>query len=260
MRGCRKNGSAIVGWKNGNIPEHNEAEDMEMRNGKTVRKMKNNLAALCACAVAFLCFAAHGAAEAQPETPSVQEAIAAYAEVLLGRQPYVQTGDGAGETAFSAQPAVWYGYELGGAYTVSRFCVTDLDADGLPEIILDLPDREGYTFGYELLRYEAGTVYGFAFTLRSMQDITLGGDIETSGGAGDNGWYTLRFAADQAEYVETCRMQSTNGYEQYFIGDAEVTQEQYLAFTDRIEAEARPVWLAFTEENIQYVAAQFQVK
>lgn len=227
---------------------------------KSMRISFNRLIALCGCISLLLCGTSALAEEAEPTAAAAvtaQEAMAAYEAVLLDDQPYVQTGDGVGETAFSAQPVLWYGYELGGAYTFSRFCVTDLDADGLPEIILDLPDAEGYTFGYELLRYEAGTVYGFAFGLRGMEEITREGDIATSDGAADNGWYTLRFAADRFEYVETCRMQSTGDTEQYFIGDDEVTREEYLAYDEQIRAKARPVWLEFAENNVRFVAAQF---
>lgn len=231
-----------------------------MNTTKQNRTLLNRLAAFCVCAGLLLCAApalAEGTEPTAAPAVTAQEAMAAYAAVLLDNQPYVQTGDGAGETTFSAQPASWYGYELGGAYTFSRFCVTDLDADGLPEIILDLPDTEGSTFGYELLRCEAGTVYGFAFGLRSMEEITREGDIATSSGAFDNGWYTLRFSADQVEYVETCRMQSTGGTVQYFIGEDEVTRDTYLTYINQLEEKEQPMWLEFTEENVRYVVSQF---
>lgn len=229
-----------------------------MNKTQAERNIKSRLAAFCLCAGLLLCVTVQGMAEQQPEAAaSVQDAMTAYEAVLLEQQPYLQAGaDGAGESVFSAQPDVWYGYELDGRYTVSRFCVTDLDADGLPEVILDLSDAEGYPFGYELLRYEAGTVYGFGFGLRAMEVITLEGDIAFSDGAADNGWYQLRFAADQLEPADICRMQSTGETIQYCIGDEEVSQEDYLAFTAQMEQKPQPVWMELTDETVRYVVSQ----
>ena len=207
------------------------------------------------CIVILLCPAIQSSAQQQPAGPA--EIVTAYQDVLLGRRTYVHADEtNSGEVYFSAHPAEWYGFSLDAQYAFTRFALSDIDADGFPELILDLADSEGYTFGYELLRYENGIVYGFGFVLRAMLEITLEGDIATSGGAGDNGWYTLRFSANQVEYRETCRMQSTNGYTQYFIGGTEVTDTDYQSFTKTLLAKPRPVWLAFTPETVDYVVSQ----
>ena len=222
---------------------------------KRNRSPRGKLAVFYMCIVVLLCPALQGFAQRQPD--GLAEIVTAYQDVLLGRRTYVRSDDPiGGEAYFSTPPMEWYGFPLDAKYTFTRFALCDIDADGSPELILDLTDSEGYTFGYELLRYENGTVYGFGFTLRSMQAITLEGDIATSSGAGDNGWYTLQFSADQVEYRETCRMQSTNGYAQYFIGDAEVSDTDYQSFTETLLAKPGPVWLAFTPENVDYVVSQ----
>lgn len=215
------------------------------------------LAALCMCVSLFCCTAA--SAEEAANTVTAQQVMAAYQDVLLGEAPYTDVWKPeAQETALTPQVTEWGAYRFEKPFTYTRFCLTDLDADGLPEVVLDLTNAEGYTFGYELLRYENGIVYGFSFGLRSLQDFTLEGDVLTSGGAGDNGWYKLQFAAGEMQYAEICRMQSTSGYAQYFISGKEVTRDAYLLFTDQLMQKPRPVWLDFTDANVAFVAGEFQ--
>ncbi len=206
------------------------------------------------CLLALLPCAAFASAGDDAKT-----AMRAYEEVLSGNRSYVQCGEnGNGEGYFAGSVSVWDGYESNAAFTYKRFCVTDLDADDSPETLLELWDSEGYPFGYELLRFENGAVNGYCFVLRALEEITLEGDVYASDGAGDNGWYTLFFQGADVQRIETCRMQSVNGYEQYFIGENEVTESEYLRFTGEIESRKRPTWFDFTAGNVAYVVSQFR--
>ena len=180
-----------------------------------------------------------------------------YQDVLEGKHSYIQcnTYDSiTTEAQFTSEPMQWYGYEFGTPMPFTAFCVTDLDADGSPEIILKLSQD----FGFELLRYENGAVYGFPFVARAMIDITLNGDIYGSSGAADNSWYQVRFHEGQYTLTDTCRMQSTEtGGVQYFIGDKEVSQNEYETFISGFTGKARPTWIEFSAENFADVVSRF---
>lgn len=209
------------------------------------------------CAALLLLFPALASAEAAADP--LKTMMQSYQNVVLGNSGYCQGGryqsDGCDE--YTSLRDWFTPFYRANNMAFSRFCITDLDADGYPEVILEIADSEGYPFDYELLRYENGVVYGFAFGIRGMQQITLSGDVETSDGASDNGWYTLTFSGSDFSYVETCRMQSTNGYEQYFIGDSEVTRSEYMAFTDEIQSRQEPTWFAYSDDNFDAIVAKF---
>ena len=99
--------------------------------------------------------------------PTAQTVIQACAEVLTGKQEYIRCGEtGSARATFQAKVTEWYDYSFPTQTAFGRFSVTDLDADGLPELLLELEDTEGYPFGYELFRYEGGNVYGYPFVAR----------------------------------------------------------------------------------------------
>jgi len=199
-----------------------------------------------------------GSTTAEQAVTAARERMNAYQEVLLGKRTYTQCNlfDRTEQTAlFSTGFTQWYGYDFNLPMKYTTFCISDLDADGLPEMILSLSDD----FGFELLRYENGIVYGFPFTYRAMEDITLEGDLYGSNGAADNEWYRVRFKADQMEQAVVCEMRSTDGGdpEHYWIGDREVTEDDYDAYCEQMKQKARPVWLDFTVQNIQAVVSKF---
>ncbi len=222
------------------------------------------LLALCVTAMLSLgtilpaALAESAPAPAATQTPiPLKDMMRRYEDVLLGKHPYIQcnTYDAVyTEATLSNEITQWYGYEFETPKEFTAFCLTDLDADGYPEIILKLSDD----FGFELLRYENGTVYGFPFVARAMIDITLNGDIYGSSGVSDNGWYQIRFHENGYTLTETCRMQSAdNGGVQYFIGEKEASQSEYEAFTNGFADRQRPLWLAYTKENLAAVVSRF---
>lgn len=181
-----------------------------------------------------------------------------YDAVIFGNHDYCQCEyDQNGEYVRYKSLTNWYDDAYQGQMALSIFCVIDLDADGYPELILEIADSEGYPFDYEVLHFENGTVYGFCYGNRAMEDITREGDIAGSDGAFDNRWYKIAFNDGKAIDIETCHMQSTNEYLQYFIGQNEVTEKEYESFTGIIDKKERPMWLEFSKSNFEKVVAKF---
>ncbi|MFH1879807.1 MAG: hypothetical protein ABIK64_03330, partial [Bacillota bacterium] len=128
----------------------------------------------------------------------------AYEDVLLGGRSYIQCNlmDGivVEGAAMPAEIGAWYGYLFDTPLQFEAFCVTDLDTDGNPDMLLKLPQD----FGYELLRWENGQVYGFPFVARAMEALTADGEIHGSSGADNFGWYKVRFGGAVMETAEVC--------------------------------------------------------
>lgn len=200
---------------------------------------------------------------AQQETPAPKAVMQAYVAVVMDQQPYLLCNEPDSpygfvhELAFSDTDNEWYAEVFGSFTTFSRFCVTDLDADGLPELILELIDAEGYPEYYEIFHDNAGTVQGFGLGLRAMEDVTLEGDLFGSDGAMDNGWYHIRFGENQLVWTDTCHSYSSGTDMLYDIGGQTVTEAEYNAFTAAIEQKDRPTWFAFSTDTICEIAAKF---
>lgn len=193
-----------------------------------------------------------------PAPVPLKAMMEAYGQVLAGKQTYFQCNNFGGVTGeatlLTSEITNWYGYEFPSPKKFVAFCVTDLDADGNPEIILKLSED----FGFELLRYENGTVYGFPFDARAMEDITLEGDIHGSSGAADSSWYQVRFQGSEMKMIGICNTQDDlAGGTLYFIDDMEVTKIVYEAYQDGFKAKKRPTWLDYTTENFQDIVSRF---
>ena len=195
-------------------------------------------------------------AEATP-TP-LQTVAQAYQAVLGAQTPYTFCAEGvSAQLTFERSVTEWSGYSFTDPYSYKRFCLTDLDADNLPEVILELSDAQGTPFGFTLLRYEGGVVYGFPFVYRAMEWITLEGDVFFSNGAADNGWDRLHFAAGTVTTQPVCAMQTDGSTVRYTIDGKTATEKEYTAFTDQLQQKKQPVWLAFDAKTVQKVFGQF---
>ena len=188
-----------------------------------------------------------GAAGAQDMAVPTADMLRAYADVLSGNQSYIRYNrfdDVASEAVMTDEISQWYGYIFDLPLRFTAFCVTDLDADGNPELLLKLSED----FGFELLRYADGKVYGYPFFARGMEAVTMDGDIHGSSGAGNFGWYTVCFAADyQLETTDVCRQyDDLDEGVVYCIGDTKVTESEFTALNEELWGKDRLIWTAYT--------------
>jgi hypothetical protein len=192
-----------------------------------------------------------GAAGAEQTAEPSQDILQAYRNVLLGEQSYVQVNsyDGTVEEAFmQSEISPWYGFVFEIPLHFVAFSVTDLDADGNPEMLLKLSDD----FGFELLRYADGVVYGYPFVARAMEAVTADGEIHGSNGAEDFGWYRVSFGADhQMAIAVVCwKYDDPDAGLQYTIGDTEVTEAEFNALSEELWNKESLLWTEYTQENL----------
>jgi hypothetical protein len=201
------------------------------------------------CFLVALLIGSLGPCAATADEPAVPTAdiLQAYADVLSGNQSYIQCNsfdDVVGEATMADEIDLWYGFGFDPPIRFIAFCVTDLDADGNPELLLKLADD----FGYELMRYADGRVYGYPFFARGMEAVTADGEIHGSNGAENFGWYGVSFNADhQLIDVDVCwQYDDLDESILYFIGDTEVSEDEFTALNEELWNKDSLTWTDYT--------------
>lgn len=170
------------------------------------------------------------AADAVPDSPTGWEAAKVRFEEILW----------AGETFFRQ--------DLGQNMTLDKFCqelgsvaeakvslssysLADLDADGIPELLLGIVFNDELAYGTLVLRY-SNNVTGYEFTYRQLMDVKEDGTFRYSGGASDNGIARLRFSNDSWEYNVLGGVENNGEEITYFWDGQQVDQDTYNTYAD----------------------------
>lgn len=142
----------------------------------------------------------------------------------------------------------------GTTFKLTQFTVLDMDYDKVPEVILEL-SVDNSPFGFEILHYMNGTVYGYNIVYRGLESLKIDGTFWASSGAFDNECGKLKFNSNAYEtdilgYMKSS--QNSNGtIISYFINNKPVTKELFEAFTKEQNAKKDVNWYEFSQENIE---------
>lgn len=139
--------------------------------------------------------------------------------------------------------------------TVTKFAIVDLDIDGTSEVILWLTVNNDDYYGFEVLRYQNGMVYGYTLWYRSFMDLKANGRFSFSSGAADSGFGTLAFtentySIDKITYSESSYDSNNNMSISYFVNQQSATEDEFLSAVNRQGEEPDVTWYDFTDENI----------
>ena len=173
-----------------------------------------------------------------------------YRGVVTGEQSYRQVDPFEGtvtETLMTPAISHWYGYLFDPPLNVNAFAVTDLDKDGNPELLLKLSED----FGFELLRWYDGAVYGYPFVARAMEAVTVDGEIHASSGATNFGWLTLSFNGIDLSRPSVCWMsdEETDTFV-CTIGGKIVTLEEFQALNETLWNKDMLEWTDYTPDAL----------
>lgn len=144
--------------------------------------------------------------------------------------------------------------------TATKFAIVDLDSDGTPEVVLWLNVNNDDYYGFEVLRYQDGVVYGYTLWYRSFMDLKENGTFSFSGGAADSGFGKMEFTGntysiDKITYSESSYDSENNMSVSYFVDHESATEEEFLSAISRQSEAAAATWYDFTNDNI---AAMFK--
>jgi len=139
--------------------------------------------------------------------------------------------------------------------TATKFAIVDLDNDGTPEVVLWLNVNSDNYYGFEVLRYQDGIIYGYTLWYRSFMDLKENGTFSFSSGAADSGFGKINFSGnscsiDEITYSESSYDSNNNMSVSYFVDHESATEEEFLSAIDRQSEAAAATWYDFTNDNI----------
>lgn len=127
--------------------------------------------------------------------------------------------------------------------SIVQFAVADMDGDTIPEIILEIDEY----YGYIILRYSEGNIYGNVTNYRNMSSLNTYGTFESSGGAADGAIEKFYFIGDTIIENKAMQMKDENTF---YAHDKISNRETWDAINDLFDQSLKVEWYQFTEEKI----------
>ncbi|MBD5503902.1 MAG: hypothetical protein HDR09_09220 [Lachnospiraceae bacterium] len=138
----------------------------------------------------------------------------------------------------------------------TKFADMDLDDDGHNEIILWIQINDISDYGFEVLRYQEGAVYGYTLQYREFMDLKTDGTFIFSEGAADLGIGKLSFSGngcviDKLYYSES-QYDSNNELEvQYIANGTLYSEEEFNNDMSHQEEKSNVTWYDLTPGNVE---------
>lgn len=192
-----------------------------------------------------------------PPEPSVELEENAYKSILLGKSNFICTNLANESLNIS---------EIGQAVTdddsvtvsATKFTVMDIDGDGEDEAVLWLQINNISDYGFEILHYQNGEIYGYTLQYRAFMNLKTDGTFLFSGGAADSGIGKMIFS--ETGYSVNTQAYSQSGYDtnnelnvQYFINDESCSEDEFNDILSGQEQKADVEWYDLSENNINAI-------
>ncbi len=192
-----------------------------------------------------------------PPEPSVELEENAYKSILLGKSNFICTNLANESLNIS---------EIGQAVTdddsvtvsATKFTVMDIDGDGEDEAVLWLQINNISDYGFEILHYQNGEIYGYTLQYRAFMNLKTDGTFLFSGGAADSGIGKMTFS--ETGYSVNTQVYSQSGYDtnnelnvQYFINDESCSEDEFNDILSGQEQKADVEWYDLSENNINAI-------
>lgn len=137
----------------------------------------------------------------------------------------------------------------------SKFAIVDLGRTGENEVVLWLQINGVSDYGFEILRYQEGAVYGYTLPYREFMDLKTDGTFIFSGGAADSGIGKLEFSNDgytvDKLYYSESQFNSDNEQEvQYFANGAPCSEEDFNSAMSQQVEKNNVGWYDLTNDNV----------
>ncbi|MEA4893878.1 MAG: hypothetical protein VB064_01300, partial [Oscillospiraceae bacterium] len=138
----------------------------------------------------------------------------------------------------------------------TKFAIVDLDNDDTPEVILWLTVNNDDYYGFEVLRYHNGVVYGYTLWYRSFMNLKADGTFSFSSGAADYGFGSVEFtekpySIEKITYSESSYDPNNNMNISYFVNHESATEDEFQSAFNRQSEKADATWYDFTDDNIE---------
>lgn len=176
--------------------------------------------------------------------------VGAYQQVLRGNQTFMYNG----EVCYLNEASAGLVEETP---IFRQIAVADLDADGMPEVVISIDLENFQDFGFIVLDWHDGMVSGYDFVLRALLRLKTDGTFSYSSGAADNGFGYASFENGIAEiipiaYSETLFDGSVVGY----VDGEAVTEDEFLDAALIQEAKEDVQWFDFDGADLSVIFDQ----
>lgn len=138
----------------------------------------------------------------------------------------------------------------------TKFAVMDLDNDGQNEIMLWIQINGISDYGFEILRYQEGAVYGYTLQYREFMDLKTDGTFIFSEGAADLGIGKLSFSGNgyviDKLYYSKSQYNSNNELEvQYIANGTPYSEEEFNNDMSHQGEKSNVKWYELTPGNVE---------
>lgn len=110
--------------------------------------------------------------------------------------------------------------------SITKYTTADVDADGIPELLLWITINDINDYGVLVLRYDRD-VTGYTFAYRQMADIKTDGTFHYSGGASNHGTARLKFGDFGWEYVIIGGVEETDSVTSFYWNGEPVAEDVF---------------------------------
>ena len=143
----------------------------------------------------------------------------------------------------------------------NKFAILDLNNDGEREVILWIQINGISDFGFEILRYQEGDVYGYTLPYREFMDLKTDGTFIFSGGAADSGIGRLQFTGNgyavERLYYSESQYNSDNELEvEYIANETPYSEEEFNDDMSRQGEKDSVRWYDLTDDNVRAALGQ----
>jgi len=142
-----------------------------------------------------------------------------------------------------------------------KLAIADLENDEIPEVILWLDVNTNEYYGFEVLRYRDGVVYGYTLPYKSFMDLKDDGTFSFSSGTADSGFGKVKFtengySIDKITYSESSDNSGNNQITSYFVNNQSASEEDFLSAINKQSDKTAVTWYDFTDENIEKLLSE----
>ena len=128
-----------------------------------------------------------------------------------------------------------------------KFAMTDLNGDGMPEIVFEQP----YYAGFVVLRYREGRIYGNQIPFRAFRFLKKDGTFWMSSGALDNTIAKLVFLGEYLSYSGIAWSSLGGDTVYYYNYDIPTDKDAFDRFVSLYKAKPDVDWHVYSDESVR---------
>ena len=176
-----------------------------------------------------------------------------YRSILLGNADFISTDLQNQELNLTEIKKIITDDEI--TVNITQFAIIDLDRDGENEIVLWIQINGISDYGFEILQYQNGDVYGYTLPYREFMNLKTDGTFLFSGGVADFGIGKVIFSENgyminQQSYSESQYDSNNELKTQYYVNGESCSEEVFNEAMRHQEEKTNVEWNDLSVDGI----------